>query len=163
MAMTAPGTRSANPIPEGYHTLTPSIVVKGGADAIAFYIRAFGAEEISSVTMPGSPLIMHAELKIGDSRLMLTDEFPEMGCLGPLTVGGTASSIHIYVEDVDAAFQRAVDAGATVTMPLGDQFWGDRFGMLKDPFGHNWSLATHLRDVTDEDIKKGMSEGCAPA
>jgi uncharacterized glyoxalase superfamily protein PhnB len=161
MAMTAPGTRARQPIPEGYHTITPSIVVKGAADAIAFYIRAFGAEEISRASMGDSPLIMHAEIKIGDSRIMLTDEFPEMGCLGPLAVGGTSSSLHLYVEDADAAFNRAVDAGATVTMPLSDQFWGDRFGMLKDPFGHNWSIATHKEDLSETELAQRMAEATA--
>jgi PhnB protein len=161
MAMTAPGTRSAQPIPEGYTTVTPSIVVKGAADAIAFYIRAFGAEEISRMSMPGSSLIGHAEIKIGNARVMLTDEFPEMGCKGPLTVGGTSSSLHLYVEDADALYQRAVDAGATPTMPLADQFWGDRFGMVTDPFGHNWSIATHQFDFTEAEMAQRMTEACA--
>jgi uncharacterized glyoxalase superfamily protein PhnB len=135
--------------------------VKGAAEAIAFYIRAFGAEEISRAASPDGSMIMHAEIKIGDSRIMLSDEFPEMGCLSPLTIGNTSSTFHIYVEDADAAYQRAVDAGATVTMPLADQFWGDRFGMLKDPFGHNWSIATHQYDLTDEELKQRMAEACA--
>ena len=161
MAMTVPGTRSSQPIPAGYHTITPCIVVKGAAEAIAFYIRAFGAEEISRAPSPDGSKIMHAEIKIGDSRIMLSDEFPEMACLSPLTIGNTASSLHIYVEDADAAYQRAVDAGATSTMPLADQFWGDRFGMLKDPFGHNWSIATHQYDLTEEELAKAMTQACA--
>jgi uncharacterized glyoxalase superfamily protein PhnB len=169
MAMTAPRTRSARPIPEGYHTITPSIVVKGAAEAIAFYIRAFGAEEISRAVSPDGKSILHAEIKIGDSRIMLNDEFPEMGCVSPLTLGNTASSLLIYAEDVDAAFERAVAAGATVTMPLADQFWGDRFGMLKDPYGHNWSIATHQYDLSEEELAQRMAEamqsgdGCASA
>ena len=161
MAMTAPGTRARQPIPEGYHTITPSIVVKGAADAIAFYIRAFGAEEISRASMGDSPLIMHAEIKIGNARVMLTDEMPEMGCTGPVTVGGTSSSLHLYVEDADAAYQRAVEAGAKATMPLADQFWGDRFGMITDPFGHNWSIASHQFDLTEEEMAQRMAEAAA--
>ena len=148
MAIEVPEVRSAQPIPEGYHSITPSIVVRDASSAIDFYVRAFGARELSRAAMPNGK-IMHAEIQIGDSRIMLADEFPEMGCLGPQSIGGTASSLHIFTEDVDAVYQRAIDAGATATMPLGDQFWGDRFGMLTDPFGHNWSIATRLRDVSE--------------
>ncbi len=164
MAMTAPGTRSSQPIPAGYHTITPSLVVRGAAEAIAFYIRAFGAEEVSRAATPDGSKIMHAEIKIGDSRIMLNDEFPEMQCLSPLTIGNTGSGLHIYVEDVDAAYKQAVEAGATATVPPTDMFWGDRFGMLKDPFGHNWSIATHQYDLTEEEMMKGMAEAnCGPS
>jgi len=163
MAIETPEVRSAQSIREGYHTITPAIVVRDAASAIDFYVRAFGATEISRAAMPNGK-IMHAEIQIGDSRMMLSDEMPEMGNLGPQSLGGTASSLHISTEDVDAVFQRAVDAGAMVTMPLADQFWGDRFGMLTDPFGHNWSLATHLRDVSEEEIQAAMTQmadGCS--
>jgi PhnB protein len=141
------------PIPEGYHTLTPTLTLNDAAAAIEFYKRAFGAEEISRMVAPDGKKIWHAELKIGDSRLMLGDEFPEMGGgLSPKTLGGRTGSLFLYVEDVDAVFQRAVDAGATVTMPVADQFWGDRYGQIRDPFGHDWAFGTHIEDVTDEEI-----------
>jgi len=141
-------------VPDGYHTLTPHLVVKGASQAIAFYKKAFGAEEISRVPGPDGKSLMHAEVKIGDSRLFLVDEFPEMGCRGPQSIGGTPVTIHVYVEDVDAAFNKAVAAGAQVRMPLEDMFWGDRYGKVVDPFGHEWSLATHKEDLTPEEISK---------
>ncbi len=150
-------------VPEGYHTLTPHLVVKGAVDAIAFYKKAFGAEEIRRMMGPDGKSIMHAELKIGDSRLFLVDEFPQMKCLGPQSIGGTPVTIHVYVEDVDVAFKKAVDAGAQVTMPVADMFWGDRYGVLTDPFGHAWSIATHKEDLTPEEIGKraeGAFSGC---
>lgn len=122
-------------VPEGYHTLTPHLVVKGASQAIEFYKKAFGAEEISRVPGPDGKSLMHAEVKIGDSRLFLVDEFPEMGCCrGPHSIGGTPVTIHVYVEDVDTVFNKAVAAGAQVRMPLEDAFWGDRYGKLADPF-----------------------------
>ncbi|HTD67982.1 MAG TPA: VOC family protein [Candidatus Limnocylindria bacterium] len=142
------------PVPGGFHTLTPHLVVKGAAQAIEFYKKAFGAEEITRAPGPDGKSLMHADLKIGDSRLFLVDEFPEMNCRGPRTIGGTPVTIHMYVEDVDAAFSKAVAAGAQVRMPLADMFWGDRYGVLEDPFGHAWSMATHKEDLTPEEIGK---------
>ena len=139
-------------IPDGYHTLTPHLVVKDASKAIEFYKKAFGAEEIRRVPGPDGKSLMHAELKIGDSRLFLVDEFPEMNCRGPQSIGGTPVTIHIFVEDVDAAFNKAVATGAQVAMPLADMFWGDRYGVLTDPFGHAWSMATHKEDLTPEEI-----------
>jgi PhnB protein len=147
-------TTRINPIPEGHHTITPHLVVKGASEAIEFYKRAFGAEELARMPGPDGKSIMHAALKIGDSRLFLVDEFPEMGCVGPQALGGSPVTIHIFVEDVDAIFNQAVSAGAEVRMPLMDAFWGDRYGQLIDPFGHKWSLATHKEDLTPEEISK---------
>ena len=143
--------------PEGYHSLTPHLIVKGCAEAIEFYKKAFGAVENSRLDMPGSGLVMHAELQIGDSCLMLMDA---MDCPGggesaksPLQLGGSSVAIHLYVENVDEVFHKALAAGATQTMPVQDMFWGDRFGQLKDPFGHSWSVATKLRDMSPEEVK----------
>jgi PhnB protein len=151
----------AKPIPSGMHTLTPHLVVKDASKAIEFYKRAFGAQEIGRVTTPDGKSVMHADLKIGDSHFFLVDEFPEMDCRGPKSVGGTPVTIHMYVEDVDAAFGKAVTAGAQVKMPLADMFWGDRYGVLTDPFGHAWSLATHKEDLTPEEIRKRTQTACA--
>jgi PhnB protein len=145
---------SIKPIPDGYHTLTPHLVVKDASKAIEFYKKAFGAKEIRRVPGPDGKSLIHAELQVGDSRLLLVDEFPEMNCRGPKSVGGTPVTIHMFVADVDAAFEKAVKAGAEVTMPLADMFWGDRYGILTDPFGHSWSIATHQEDVTPEEIGK---------
>ena len=149
----------SHPIPAGYRAITPHLVIKGAAEAIDFYKRAFGAEEISRMPFPGkdgTPRIGHAELQIGDSKLFLADEFPDQGCLGPS--GGTSPvTIHLYVTDADATFDRAVEAGATVAMPLADMFWGDRYGKLVDPFGHHWSIATHLEDPTPEEMQERMA------
>jgi uncharacterized glyoxalase superfamily protein PhnB len=143
------------PIPEGHHALTPHIVVRGAAQAIEFYKKAFGAVEISRAPMPDGKTLMHADLKIGDSHLFLVDEMPGMGgCHAPREPGATSVTLHLYVDDVDAVFNRAVAAGAKVTMPLADMFWGDRFGKLTDPFGHDWSVATHKEDLTVEEMKK---------
>ena|SRR6266436_2873621 len=145
-------TTSIKPIPEGHHTLTPHLVVKGASEAIEFYKKAFGAEELTRMPGPDGKTIMHAALKIGDSRLFLVDEFPQMGSVGPLSLGGSPVFIHVFVEDVDTVFNQAVSAGAEVRMPLVDAFWGDRYGQLVDPFGHKWSLATHKEDLTPEEI-----------
>ncbi len=147
-------TKHAKSIPEGYHTLTPYLVVRGASQAIEFYKRAFGAEELMRMPGPDGKSIMHADLRIGDSRIFLSDEFPDMGCRSPQSLGGTASSLHLYVEDVDAAFKRAVEAGAQVRMPVADMFWGDRYGKLLDPFGHEWGMATHKEDLTPEEIRE---------
>ena len=141
-------------IPTGYRTLTPYMTVRDAARAIEFYKQAFGASEKG--VMPGPDgKIMHAELIIGDSIFMLADEFPEYGSMSPLSTGGSGMGLHIYVEDVDSAFDRAVKAGATVEMPVSDMFWGDRYGKLADPFGHKWSIATHKADLTMEEMAEG--------
>jgi PhnB protein len=137
-----------------YHTLTPHLVVRGAAQAIEFYGKAFGARETSRLTAPDGKSIVHAELIIGDSRLFLADEVPGMGCLGPLSTGGSPVTIHINTEEIDALFNRAVDAGAEVRMPLADMFWGDRYGVVADPFGHQWSFAKHIEDLTPDEIRK---------
>ncbi|MEO8349634.1 MAG: VOC family protein [Acidobacteriota bacterium] len=141
-----------NPIPEGYHTVTPYLCCKDAAAAIDFYKKAFGATEVMRMENKGK--IGHAEIQIGDSRVMLADEFPEMGFLSPRTVGGSPIMIHLYVEDVDSTANRAVSAGAKVTRPIADQFYGDRGGQLEDPFGHKWYVATHTEDLSAEEIGK---------
>jgi PhnB protein len=143
------------PIPEGMHSLTPHLVCDGAAKAIEFYKQAFGAVEESRLAGPDGRL-MHAQLRIGDSPLMLVDEYPEMGALGPKKLEGTAVTLHLYVPDVDARFAQAVAAGAEPTMPVTDMFWGDRYGQVKDPFGHSWSIATHMKDLTPQQIAEGM-------
>jgi uncharacterized glyoxalase superfamily protein PhnB len=147
---------AVKPVPEGFRTLTPHITVKGAKKAIDFYGQAFGAEEIGVHSMPDGT-VMHASVRIGDSILMLNDEFPQMGAKGPQTIGGTATTLHLYVADVDKAFDRAVKAGAKVLMPVADQFWGDRYGLVADPFGHQWSIATHKKDVSPEELKVAMA------
>lgn len=147
-------TTRINAVPEGFHTLTPHLVVKGASEAIEFYKKAFGAEEITRMPGPDGKSLMHAAIKIGDSPLFLVDEFPQMGSKGPQSIGGTPVTIHIYVEDVDTVFNQAVAAGAQVRMPLADMFWGDRYGLVTDPFGHSWSLAAHKEDLTPEEINK---------
>jgi uncharacterized glyoxalase superfamily protein PhnB len=149
---------SVKPVPEGYHTLTPSLTVRDAARAIEFYKQAFGAEVRGGVAKGPDGKVMHAELQIGDSVIMLTDEFPEFGSLSPQSSGGAGMSLHIYVDGVDAAFDRAVKAGAQVEMPVSDQFWGDRYGKLKDPFGHKWSIATHVKDMSADEMKRSMDE-----
>ena len=147
----------AKAIPDGYTTVTPFLNIKGAAEAMDFYKKAFGAEE--QVRMPGPDgRLMHAAVKIGDSTVMLADEMPEWGSLGPTSLKGSPVTIHLYVEDADRFVERAAKAGAKVTMPVSEQFWGDRYGKIEDPFGHHWSVATHVRDVTPEDMKKAMKE-----
>jgi PhnB protein len=141
-------------IPEGYHTVTPHLVVREADRAIDFYKRAFGAEEQFRIPAPDGKSLMHAEIKIGSSIVFLGDESPDMGCRSPQSLGGSAGSLNLYVEDVDAAFQRAVAAGAQVKMPVTDMFWGDRYGRVLDPFGHEWGLATHKEDVSPGEIAK---------
>ncbi|HEV3122876.1 MAG TPA: VOC family protein [Isosphaeraceae bacterium] len=148
-------------IPDGYHTITPSLIIKGAAKAIDFYKKAFGAEELFRMPGPDGQRIMHSELKIGDSRLFVTDEFKDMGSVSPQSLGGTPLGLFMYVQDVDASFKRAVDAGATVKMPPTDMFWGDRFGKVADPFGHEWALATHKEDVSPEDMGTRAQEAFA--
>jgi PhnB protein len=139
------------PIPEGYHTLSTYLAVDDATRAIEYYVKAFGAKEVVRMDAPGGK-IGHAELEIGDSRIMLSDPFPQASTRPPQELGGTSASVFMYVEDVDAVVKRAVDAGATVTMEVADQFWGDRFGSIADPFGHVWSIATHVEDVPPEEI-----------
>jgi PhnB protein len=141
------------PVPEGYHTATPYLVVDGANDAIDFYRRAFGATERLRMPAPEGK-IGHAEIQIGDSVVMLSDPFPEMGAPAPTSAGANAFGVMLYVENVDKVFKQAVDAGATVTKPLEDQFWGDRYGKLRDPFGHQWHLAQHVEDVSPEEMEK---------
>ena len=147
-------------IPKGYHTITPFMTVRDAARAIEFYKQAFGAKERGVMKGPEGK-VMHAELVIGDSIIMLADEFPEFGSLSPQSIGGSGTGLHIYIEDVDSAFDRAVKAGATVEMPVADMFWGDRYGKLRDPFGHKWSIGTHKADLSMEEMKKGMDETMA--
>jgi uncharacterized glyoxalase superfamily protein PhnB len=145
------------PIPDGMHAVTPHLVVGGAADAIAFYKKAFGAVEESRLPGPGGKLL-HAMIRIGGSAIMLTDEFPEWGSFGPKALKGTPVTIHLYVDDADAFAARAVKAGAKLTMPLADMFWGDRYGIVEDPFGHRWSIGTHVRDVTQAQMVEGMKQ-----
>jgi len=140
-------------VPKGYHTVTPSLVVAGAAKAIDFYKRALGAEEIMRFPGPDGTL-MHAEIRIGESRIMLGDEMPEQGGRGPKSYGGTPVSFFVYRENVDEAWKRAVDAGGKPIMPLADQFWGDRAGCFEDPFGHMWWLAQKVQDLTPEELQK---------
>jgi len=142
-------------IPEGYHAVTPYLTVDDSAAAIRFYAAAFGASETMRLEMDGK--IGHAEIRIGDSRVMISDEWPHMGVLGPKSRGGPTSSLLIYVEEVDSAFERAIAAGATVERPVEDQFYGDRSGTLVDPFGHRWTLATHFEDVSPEEMHRRMA------
>ncbi len=140
-------------IPTGFHTLTPHLTVRNAAEALEFYKKALGAEVLHVAKMPDGK-IMHASLRIGDSMLMLNDEMPEHGALSPLAHNGTGVIIHIYTGDADAVFNRAVSAGAQVRMPLMDQFWGDRYGIVTDPYGHQWSIATHVKDISPEEMQK---------
>jgi PhnB protein len=144
-------------IPDGYHSLTPYMTVRDAARAIEFYKQAFGAVEKGVMKGPDGK-IMHAELRIGDSIFMLADESPEFGSLSPQSAGGSGTGLHIYIEDVDSAFDRAVKAGASVEMPVADMFWGDRYGKLRDPFGHKWSIGTHRADLSMEEIEKAQEE-----
>ena len=143
-------------IPEGYHSVTPYLVVDGAAEAIRFYAEAFGAEEV--LRMPAGDKIGHAEIRIGDSIVMLSDEWPEQNMLGPKARGGPSGLLMIYVEDVDAAYARAIAAGANAHRPVEDQFYGDRSGSVVDPFGHHWTLATHVEDVPPDELQRRMAE-----
>lgn len=149
-------------IPDGMHTVTPHLICANAAAAIEFYKKAFNATETSRLPGPGGRL-MHASLRIGDSAVMLVDEMPEHGALSPKSLKGSPVAIHLYVEDADAAAARAVAAGAKLTMPVTDMFWGDRYGQLEDPFGHRWSIATHVRDVTPAEMQQAMQAMCSGA
>ncbi len=146
----------AKPIPDGYHSITPYLITKGAAAAIEFYKKAFGAVELVRMPQPDGR-VGHAELKIGDSVIMLADEFPEMNAVGPQTLGNSPVGILLYVDDADTVFNRALSLGATVNKPLADQFYGDRNGTLIDPLGHQWTIATHKEDVSPEEMKRRMA------
>jgi PhnB protein len=148
---------AVKPIPDGYHTITPYIRCRKAEDAIEFYKKAFGAKEMHRMVGPDGG-IAHAELQIGDSRMMLGEEMPKYNMPSPQSLGGTGGGLFIYVADADAAFARAVAAGATVLMPLANMFWGDRYGKLADPFGHEWAIGQHIEDLTEDEIKRRGEE-----
>lgn len=148
---------TAKPIPQGYRSVTPYLTLNDAARALEFYKRAFGAQEVMRMEGPGGK-IGHAEIKIGDSMIMLADEMPGSGSRSPQSLGGATGGIFLYVENADAVFNQAVSAGAQVEAPLADMFWGDRYGRLKDPFGHSWSVATHIEDVAPAEMSKRMQE-----
>ncbi len=149
---------AAKAVPEGYHTITPHLVVRDAAEAIAFYQKAFGAVENYRLPGPDGKSVMHAELRIGDSIIFLGAESPGADCKSPATLKGKAVMLHLYVEDADAVFRQAVAAGAQALMPVQEMFWGDRMGSLEDPFGHRWSVATRIQDLSPEEIAKGACE-----
>lgn len=146
---------SAKPVPDGYHTVTPYLIVDGAEEAIRFYREAFGAEEV--MRLPMGDKLAHAEVKLGDSHVMLSDEWPDMNLLGPSARGGATASLMVYLGDVDAAFAKAIAAGATEERPPENQFWGDRMGTVVDPFGHRWTLATHVEDVSEDEMRRRMA------
>ena len=145
-------------IPDGYHSITPMLIVKDGLKAIEYYKKVFGAMDKGTMMMPDNKSVAHAELMIGDSKIMLSDEFPEMKSLSPTTIGGTPLSLYLYVEDVDKTFNLAVAEGGKSLFPVQDRFYGDRHGSIQDPFGHIWSIATHIKDLTEEEMKKAAEE-----
>lgn len=147
-----------SPVPKGYHTITPNIVVKNAEQAIEFYKKAFGAKEGGRFYMPDGKTIAHATLKVGDSHFTLNDEMPEMKSLSPQSTGGPSGSLWLYVKNADKLFDQAVKAGATATMPVMDAFWGDRMGSLADPFGHVWSIASHKKNLTKKQMEKAGAE-----
>lgn len=148
------------PIPDGMHTVTPHLVCAGAADAIEFYKKAFNAVEIGRMASPQGKLL-HGLIRIGDSKVMLVDEFPDWGSFGPKSLKGSPVTLHLYVEDVDAFVAHAAASGAKITMPLQDMFWGDRYCKLEDPFGHQWSIATHVRDVSPDEMQQAMQKACS--
>jgi PhnB protein len=145
-------------VPQGFHTLTPHLIVRDADQAIEFYKKAFGAEVLGGIARTPDGKVMHALLRIGNSNLMLNDEMPQYGALSPLSGGSSSITIHIYTQNVDAAFERATAAGAQVNMPLMDQFWGDRYGLVTDPYGHKWSLAAHIKNLSPEEMDRAMNE-----
>ncbi len=147
---------SVNKNPKGLHTVTPGLTVNDAKGAIEFYKKAFGAVEIEVCYGPDGKKVMHSEIKIGDSVIMLNDEFPEMGCISPKTLGGSSIAIYLQVDDADMWFERAVKAGATISMPIADQFWGDRHGQVLDPYGYKWGVSTHVKDLTEEEMQAAM-------
>jgi PhnB protein len=150
-------TKATNPIPKGYHSITPYLICKGAASAIDWYKKALGAEELFRMPGPDGTL-GHAEIKLGDSVVMLADEFPQMGAKSPATIGGTPVSLMLYVKDSDAVFKNAVAAGAKVKGELKDQFYGDRSGMIEDPYGHIWTISTHVEDVSPDEMARRSAE-----
>ena len=149
---------TVKPIPEGQHSITAALVVKNARLAIEFYKTAFGAKELSVWTGPDGKSVMHAELKIGDTKFFLGDESTDMGTVSPQSLGGSPVSLNLYTEDCDATFKRAIGAGAKVKTPLADQFWGDRYGKLTDPFGHVWGIATHKEDLSKAEMEQRMKQ-----
>ena len=147
----------ADYIPKGFATVTPHLVIKGCAEAIEFYKKGLGAKEIYKSLMPDGR-VMHAMIQIGTSFVMMADEFPEMGAVGPLTLGGTSTALHVYTEDADKLYKQATDAGAIPIMPVNDTFWGDRYGQIQDPYGHRWAIATHKKDVSPEEMERAAKE-----
>ena len=145
-------------IPDGYHSITPMLIVKDGLKAIEYYKKVFGAIDKGTMMMPDNKSVAHAELLIGDSKIMLSDEFPEMKSLSPTTIGGSPVSLYLYVEDVDKTFNLAVTEGGKSLFPVQDRFYGDRHGTIQDPFGHIWSIATHIKDLTKDEMKKAAEE-----
>lgn len=152
-------TQNVKPIPEGMHTVTPHLVCAGAASAIEFYKNAFGAVELHRMPGPDG-LLMHAAIRIGDSVVMLVDENPLWNIKGPKTLNGSPVTIHLYVENADAVYDQAIVAGASGVMEVKEMFWGDRYGMVVDPFGHNWSIATHVRDVSPDEMMEASKTGC---
>jgi PhnB protein len=153
--------KKVEPIPKGYHSISPGLVAKNAVEALEFYKRAFGAKERNRNYMPDGKTLMHAELQLGDSVFMLSEEFPNMKVLSPQTIGGTSVSMYTYVKDVDKAFEQAVSAGGSVTTPVADMFWGDRMGQLIDPYGHVWTLATRKRNLSKQAMEKAAQEWAA--
>jgi PhnB protein len=151
----------AKPVPEGMHSIIPHLIIKGADKAVEFYKEVFGAEQIGPVSTMPDGKVMHALLKIGDSHLMMADEFPQSTCRSPQSLGGSAVVLTLYVPDVDATWKKATEAGAQVVFPLSNQFWGDRYGQVRDPFGHVWALATHIEDLTPEEIEGRAKEAFA--
>lgn len=154
---------NVRPIPEGFHTVTPCLTLKDSLKAVKFYEKAFGAKNLGVMPAPDGKSTMHAMIQIGDSIIMMGDEQPEQHCRSAESLGASPIGLYIYVPNVDEAFKRAVDAGGEVVMPVDDMFWGDRCGTLKDPFGYGWTIATHTRDLTDEEIREGAEEFYAHA
>jgi len=148
---------NVKPIPDGYYTVTPHLVIQGCAEALEFYKKAFGAEEIHRMPGPNG-VIMHAEIQVGDSRIMMADEFPGTGMTAPANAKTTTCVLHLYVKDAKAAQKKAVDAGATEVIPVQEMFWGDEYGQVQDPYGHRWSFATHVKDMTPEEMQKAGEE-----
>jgi PhnB protein len=161
-AVAKPSVKKVRAIPEGMTAITPHLICAGASDAIEFYKKAFNAVEEVRMPSPNGKL-MHASVRIGGATVMLVDEMPEWGCLGPKALKGSPVTIHLLVEDADATVAQAVKAGATVLMPLADMFWGDRYGKIEDPFGHQWSIATHQRDVSPEEMQQAVLKMCDPA
>jgi PhnB protein len=148
-------------IPEGCRSVMPHLTVRNAAQVMEFYKKAFGAKEIRRAYMPDGKSIIHAEMQIGDSRFFLNDEFPQMGALSPADSKGSPVTIHLWSEDVDSLYKQALAAGAKTVMPLADQFWGDRYAVVSDPSGHHWSMATHMKDMTQDEMKKAQEEAFA--